>query len=198
LGRIDTNTYPVWWLDSLTLSGDLEADKKSLNVIPLRVIVSGRSGPNMNAHFNLYYLHWWSLAHFLMEGDDGAHRAGLAQMIAAGAGLATFERHIGPIEAVERQWYSHVLDLKRQLAGDSQCRVRITHHCPPRRRKGWCVVRTLQVPRPASEGRGPRVRMTILAVATRGNRRAGCQNGLANGVVLAASAPLSSCDRARL
>lgn len=126
LGRIDTNTYPVWWLDSLTLSGDLEADKKSLNVIPLRVIVSGRGGPSMNAHFNLYYLHWWSLAHFLMEGDDGAHRAGLAQMIAAGAGLATFEKHIGPIEAVERQWYSHVLDLKRQLTGQVTPSARLT------------------------------------------------------------------------
>jgi hypothetical protein len=61
-----------------------------------------------------------------MEGDDGAHRTGLAQMIASGAGLATFERHIGQIEAVERQWYHHALDLKRQLAGRVTPGARLT------------------------------------------------------------------------
>ncbi|MEN6428920.1 MAG: hypothetical protein ABFE13_26530 [Phycisphaerales bacterium] len=117
LGRIDTNTYPVWWLDSLMLTGDLEADKESVSVIPLRAIVSGRGGPGVNKRFNLYYLHWWSLVHFLMEHENGAHRAGLAQVIAVGGTLTAFEKHIGPIESIERQWYNYRLDLKQQLVG---------------------------------------------------------------------------------
>ena len=68
LGRIDTNTYPVWWFDSMTLSGDLEADKGNTRIIPLRAILSGRGGPNIDRHFNLYYLHWWSFNPF----PDGA------------------------------------------------------------------------------------------------------------------------------
>ena len=41
LGDIDTNTYPIWWLGSVELSGDLDADKKQGTIIPLRAILSG-------------------------------------------------------------------------------------------------------------------------------------------------------------
>lgn len=125
LGQIDTNTYPVWWLDSMSLSGDLDADKNDGRIIPLRAIVSGQGGPDLNQKFNLYYLHWWSLAHFLMEGQQGTHRAGLGQVIQDGANLAVFEKHIGPIEDVERRWYNHVHDLVQQLAGQTTPSVRL-------------------------------------------------------------------------
>jgi hypothetical protein len=117
LGQIDTNTYPVWWLDTMRTSGDLESDKRSVAVIPLRRIISGRGGPDIDDHVNLYYLHWWSLAHFLMEYEGGIYRAGVRHLLAEGADLAAFEKHIGQIEAIEGQWYRYVLDLKRDLAG---------------------------------------------------------------------------------
>ncbi len=53
LGDIDTNTYPVWWIDSMEVSGDLDADEKNGTTIPLRAIISGRGGPSMNWRFNL-------------------------------------------------------------------------------------------------------------------------------------------------
>jgi hypothetical protein len=114
LGEIDTNTYPVWWMDSMELSGNLDADKKKRTVIPLRAIVSDRGGPSVNRHFNLYYLHWWSLTHFLMHYEDGRYRTGLSRVIADGGGLPAFEEHIGPVEGIERQWYAYLAGLQKQ------------------------------------------------------------------------------------
>ncbi len=117
LGRVDTNTYPVWWLDSMATSGDLESDTRAVTVIPLRRIISERGGPDMDDHVNLYYLHWWSLAHFLMEYQDGIYRAGLQRLLAGRADLSAFEKYVGQVETIEGQWHEHVLDLKRHLAG---------------------------------------------------------------------------------
>ena len=114
LGEIDTNAYPAWWLDSMELSGDLDADKKKGSIIPLRAIISGQGGPSMNWHFNQYYLHWWSLTHFLLHYENGRYKAGLSRLIAAGGGLAAFEEHIGPVETVERQWYGYLAGLQKR------------------------------------------------------------------------------------
>lgn len=117
LGQVDTNTYPVWWLDTMLTSGDLESDKHSMTVIPLHQIISGRGGPDLDEHVNLYYLHWWSLTHFLMEYEGGVYVPGVRRLLAEGAHPAAFEKHIGQIETIEGQWYRYVLDLKRDLAG---------------------------------------------------------------------------------
>jgi hypothetical protein len=119
LGRIDTNTYPVWWLEEIAVTGKLITDQVNGTVIPLRAIVSGRGGPDLDRQFNLYYLHWWSLMHFLMEFQDGAYRAGLSRVIAEGGGPDAFEKHIGDLETTERLWYDYVLELRRDLAGRS-------------------------------------------------------------------------------
>jgi len=68
----------------------------------------------MNRHFNLYYLHWWSLPHFLMHYENGQYQAGLGRLIADGGGLPVFEKHIGPIESIESQWYGHLAELQKQ------------------------------------------------------------------------------------
>jgi protein-S-isoprenylcysteine O-methyltransferase Ste14 len=116
LGDIDTNTYPIWWLDSVVLSGNLDADKKRGTIIPLRAILSGQGGPSMNRHFNQYYLHWWSLTHFLMHYEKGQYQAALGRLIADGGGLPAFEKHIGPIERIERQWYGQLAELQKQTS----------------------------------------------------------------------------------
>jgi len=79
-----------------------------------------------NKHFNLYYLHWWSLAHFLMQCDNGACRAGLGRLLVDGATTETFEKHVGPIADVEARWYAHLLELRKDLAGRSTPPVRLT------------------------------------------------------------------------
>ena len=115
-GEIDTNTYPVWWIDSLAVSGELAKDKANGSVIPLRIIVSGKGGPGMNDAFNLYYLHWWSLTHFLLDEKSG-YRDSIPALVKHGGRLDHFESDIGSIDRIEKEWYAHVLDIKAKLAG---------------------------------------------------------------------------------
>ena len=81
LGQIDQHTYPIWWVRSMTLSGDLERDTADTRVIPLAAIISGNGGPDIDRTFNLYYIHWWSLSHFLFEAEEGKYRQGYTRVI---------------------------------------------------------------------------------------------------------------------
>lgn len=114
IGTIDPNTYPVWWLHLLAKSGDLEADKMNGSVIPLRAIISASGGPNIDESFNLYYLHWWTLMHFLLHGEAGKYRDGVSRIMTGESDVEGFEKHFGPIEAIEIEWYAYVLELKRK------------------------------------------------------------------------------------
>jgi len=115
VGRIDPNTYPVWWIDEIATSASLEENIRNGSVIPLRNIITNRGGPNMNQHFNLYYLHWWTLTHFIFEHPEYRNRA--KTLLERGGGLAPFEELIGPLEQVQAEWHEHVRGLKAQLAG---------------------------------------------------------------------------------
>ncbi len=114
-GKVDPNTYPVWWLDETAITGELQADIRNGSVIPLSVIIAGDGGPSMNSHFNLYYVHWWSLTHFLFEYDGGKYRQSAFELVKQGGGLADFERLIGPVERVQAEWYKHVRRLKQNF-----------------------------------------------------------------------------------
>lgn len=121
-GSIDSNTYPVWWLDKLIAkTGELEADKQNGSIIPLRAIISGSGGPDMDQTFNLYYLHWWTLTRFLVEHDNGKYRPGLAALLKTRADVPDVEKCIGPIDTIEPLWYAYVLRLKKQLAETPWC-----------------------------------------------------------------------------
>jgi hypothetical protein len=115
VGKVDRNTYPVWWLDELPLTGDLERDLKSGTIIPLRAILAGRGGPSMNQNFNLYYLHWWSFVHLLFEAENGTYRAGTISVLREGATLASVEKHIAPVERLQAEWYRHLCQLQWDL-----------------------------------------------------------------------------------
>lgn len=115
LGWIDPNTYPVWWMDEIATSPDLQASLTNGSVIPLRAIVSGTGGPSLNQEFNLYYLHWWTLTHFLFENQK--YREPAMALVQRGGGLEAFEQTIGPLAAVEPEWYRHVRLIKAALAG---------------------------------------------------------------------------------
>ena len=115
LGRLDPNTYPVWWIELIATTTNLQENIRNRSVIPLRSIIENRSGPSMKAHFNLYYLHWWALTHFLFE--DERYRIKALKLAEAGGGLAAFEEVMGPVEKVETEWHAYVLHLKTTLTG---------------------------------------------------------------------------------
>jgi hypothetical protein len=114
-GRIDSNTYPVWWIDDLAASPDLAENIANGSVIPLRSIITNRGGPSMKSHFNLYYLHWWTLTHFVFESPRCREHA--LELVQGGGGLDAFERTLGPVEQVQTEWHAYVRRLKKTLAG---------------------------------------------------------------------------------
>ncbi|MDR3460406.1 MAG: DUF1570 domain-containing protein [Verrucomicrobiae bacterium] len=115
VGNIDLNTYPVWWIDSLATSSNLTENIKNGSVIPLRAIITDHGGPSINDQFNLYYLHWWTLTHFLFESEKYHDRA--VKLAQKGGGLADFETIIGPVDQVQTEWHDYVRRLKAALAG---------------------------------------------------------------------------------
>lgn len=115
LGRIDSNTYPVWWADIIATTPSLATNLQNGSIIPLRSIISGHGGPGMRKNFNLYYLHWWSLTHFIFETPK--YRSHAHALLEAGGAVNAFEREIGKIEDVQPEWHAHVLRIKAALAG---------------------------------------------------------------------------------
>jgi hypothetical protein len=113
LGHIDAGTYPVWWIDEIATASGLQENIRNGSVIPLRSIVTNSGGPGMNRNFNLYYLHWWTLTHFLFESPKYRERA--LTLMQQGAGLAAFEQIIGPLEQVQPEWHDYVRNLKESL-----------------------------------------------------------------------------------
>jgi hypothetical protein len=114
LGRLDLNTYPVWWIDELATAPSLNENLRNGSVIPLRAIITNRGGPSMRAHFNLYYLHWWTLTHFLLESPR--YREGVPRLLKEGGGLHCFESAVGPVERIQEEWHSYARRLKAAVA----------------------------------------------------------------------------------
>jgi hypothetical protein len=115
VGRIDPNTYPVWWIDEIATGGDLAENIRNGSIIPLRAIITNSGGPSMSRHFNLYYLHWWTFTHFLFESPKYRERA--LMLTQQGGGLPAFEQTIGPVDQVQVEWHAYVRRLKTFLAG---------------------------------------------------------------------------------
>jgi hypothetical protein len=72
----------------------------------------------MNDHFNLYYLHWWTLTRFIFESEKYHDRALL--LAQRGGGLDAFEAIIGPVDQVQIEWHDYVRRLKAALAGEDR------------------------------------------------------------------------------
>lgn len=120
LGVIDRDTYPIWWLYSLGLSGDLLQDKAKQQIMSIKSIVNDEKPLKMSQHFNLYYIHWFSLVHFLLEGEQGKYREPFIASVIKASGLDAFEKNIGPYNQIEPQWYQH---LSRTIDGLSKNRA---------------------------------------------------------------------------
>ncbi|MEN8127267.1 MAG: DUF1570 domain-containing protein [Planctomycetota bacterium] len=116
VGKIDINTYPIWWLDSLRLSGDIDKDIAATKIIPLKAVISNKGGPNLDEHFNLYYIHWWSLTHFLIHYEGGQYKDLFFDLVNDGGTLEAFEKHVGSVDEIQTQWYSY---LQEKIADPS-------------------------------------------------------------------------------
>jgi hypothetical protein len=116
VGTIDPDTYPVWWLGELGPTGDRAADVGDGRFVPLRAVITGKGGPDLDTHFNSWYVAYWSLTRFLLQHDGGRHAAGFRRVIAEGGTLDAFERHIGKVDGIEAQWYAYLRELARSGA----------------------------------------------------------------------------------
>jgi hypothetical protein len=113
LGHPDPNTYPVWWLDEIATDADLNQNISNGSIIPLRAIITNHGGPRMNSHVNLYYLHWWTLTHYLFESKQTSALA--INVVQSGGNLESIEQLVGPIDELQTNWHAHVRKLKRRL-----------------------------------------------------------------------------------
>lgn len=104
----------MWWIEELATSPDLAENIKNGSVIPLRSIVTNRGGPSMSSHFNLYYLHWWTLTHFIFESPQYRERA--QALVQRGGGLDAFEQIIGPVDKVQNEWHAYIRRLKTAIS----------------------------------------------------------------------------------
>lgn len=120
LGDADPDAYPIWWLSQFALTGDLDRDIASGRIIPLRQLISGQGGPDENRYFNQYYIHYWSLTHFLFHYRDGLYAGRYRQLIAEGGTLENFTRTVGPPDRIQQEWYGYLLRIvERARANDN-------------------------------------------------------------------------------
>jgi hypothetical protein len=115
VGRIDPNTYPVWWIDEIATAPELNTNLTNGSWIPLRAIITNHGGPSINTDFNLYYLHWWTLTHFIFENENPDFAL---RLLAQGGGLVPFEESVGSLESVQPKWHEHVRRIKAALSGN--------------------------------------------------------------------------------
>ena len=106
-GTVDAGAYPIWWLPSLALSGDLDRDIAQRRIIPLRALIEG-TGPPIAQQVNLYYIEFWSLTHFLLHHDQGRYAKAYRTLLEGDGTLAEFEAAVGPVERVQAEWYAHL------------------------------------------------------------------------------------------
>jgi hypothetical protein len=113
-GQFEARAYPVWWLGQLAPSGDAAMDFASGRVVPLRALVTGTGGPSIATHVNQWYLGYWSLTHFLLHAEKGKYAGAYRELLKTPATLADFERLIGPVDAVQAEWYRYLQGLAGQ------------------------------------------------------------------------------------
>jgi len=103
-------------MDELATTPDLGKNIRNGSVIPLRAIITNRGGPRLSSQFNLYYLHWWTLTHFVFESPRCREHA--LELVRRGGGLQAFEQTLGPVDKVQAEWHGYVWHLKDVLSGE--------------------------------------------------------------------------------
>jgi hypothetical protein len=120
-GQIDVNTYPIWMVKRLRLTGDMTADIRRGKIIGLRALISGIGGPNIDEKVNTYYVGYWSLSHFLFHFEDGRYAQQYRALLATPGSIDDFEKLVGPIDRIQEEWYGY---LQQRVANLSRERAR--------------------------------------------------------------------------
>lgn len=115
VGNADSKAYPVWWLHRHPLTGSRLRDIASGQFVPLRALLTGKGGPDVDRYFNSYYLCAWSLTEFLLHENDQRYAAGYLRFIAQGGGEREFESMVGPIDEIEAAWYRDLVQRTSTL-----------------------------------------------------------------------------------
>ena len=135
LGQVDATTYPIWWLPGTSLTGNIEGDLKDGKIIPLRSLITGKGGPDINKEFNLYYIHYWSLTHFLLHYKHGKYLAGYRTVIAERGSLKSFEKGIGALDRIQGEWYEYLLGKILEVKGQGASLTILSSHDNRAKRK---------------------------------------------------------------
>ena len=116
---VDDVSFAINKGETLGLVGESGCGKTTTGRTLLRLyeLVEG-TGPPVGEHVNHYYVAWWSLVHYLLHGDGGAHRQALVQLVREGGDAAAFRRLVGDDAQVEPRWRAHLL----RLAADNATR----------------------------------------------------------------------------
>jgi hypothetical protein len=110
---IDLEAYPAYWIYTAARTGDPREDTANGSFIPLATLIEDRGGPDIDEHFNLYYVHWWTLVYFLHHFADGRYADRIPALVREGGSLPGFERIVGPVQQVEREWYAFLVELRK-------------------------------------------------------------------------------------
>ena len=111
LGDIDLNTYPSWLLPYMRLTGNIDQDIAQKEIIPLRLIIADKEGPDINTYFNTYYLHWWSLMHFLFNSEQGKYQEKFLDYLNEKHTVERFEQRFKSIDELQQEWYIHLRNI---------------------------------------------------------------------------------------
>jgi hypothetical protein len=114
-GTVDPAAYPIWWYPRIRLSGDKARDIRKKRFIPLKNILMDNNNPDIDKHFNLYYIHWHSLVHYLINYQNGKHLKGFYKVLENGGSMRSFHEQIGELNVIEDQWYNHLIELKKEV-----------------------------------------------------------------------------------
>lgn len=118
VGNPDKAAYPIWWLAEVRFD---QASKPTFSGSPIPSLqeIIEESGPPVGENVNSYYIAWWSLVHFLMQGDGGTHRQGAIELLKEGGSPESFQRLIGNYADIEPSWHHHLQSLTNADTGTS-------------------------------------------------------------------------------
>jgi hypothetical protein len=110
VGNPDKAAYPIWWLAEIRFDQSSTPTFSGSPIPSLQEIIE-ESGPPVSENVNSYYIAWWSLVHFLMQGDGGAHRQDAIELLKEGGSPDEFQRLIGNYTDIEPRWHLHLQSL---------------------------------------------------------------------------------------
>lgn len=114
LGRLNYQTYPLWWGSSFGFSGNLEIDKKHNRVIGLSDLLLIDSASSMGSRFNLVYFEWLSFVHFLLHYDSGRYQSVLGCLVnSPKANLLPSYQKSAYWDNLEVSWYPYMWEIAR-------------------------------------------------------------------------------------